>query len=60
MKEDGAKVAKNISRYAATDKHEYFAESLAAYLHPNFKTSGIKLNPTLEKLFGKVFGPKRS
>lgn len=49
-------VAKKLSVYGATNAQEFFAESFALYTHPKYGKSGNqRINPTLEKLFDKVF-----
>jgi hypothetical protein len=47
-----------LSKYAAENEYEYFAEAFAAFMHPKFKTSGIKIYPPLLEVFEKHFGVK--
>lgn len=58
-KEDKGQIVKNISKYAATDPREWFAESLAAYLHPGFGSGRVKINPKLQQAFETVLGKRR-
>lgn len=49
-----ARVGKQLSMYGATNAKEWFAESFAAYVHPDYASSKKKINPTLEALFDRV------
>lgn len=56
--QDKAKVIHQLSKYAATSKAEWFAESFAAYTHPQYGQRGPRIDPTLERLFDAVFKGK--
>ena len=43
-----------ISKYGMTNGGEYWAESFAAYSHPDYHRSSRKIHPTLEKIFDAV------
>jgi hypothetical protein len=46
--------AKTVSRYGATNSHELFAESFAAYTSRGYSTSNKKLPSEIEFYFGKL------
>lgn len=47
-----------ISMYARTSYKENFAESFAAYAHPDYANSKIKIHPELERAFGEILRKK--
>lgn len=53
----GAASGDKLSKYGATNSNEWFAESFALYSHPDYgkKEGSTRVDPTLEKLFDKVF-----
>lgn len=47
-----------LSRYVAQDRHEWFAECLAAWLHPAYAGAGYKIAPALLAKFRAILGPR--
>jgi hypothetical protein len=45
-----------LSKYAAENEFEYFAEAFAAFMHPSFANSKIVIYPELLSAFEKYFG----
>lgn len=46
-----ATTAKNLSQYSATNFNEWVAESFAAYSHPEYASSRVKLDASIVKVF---------
>ena len=55
----GEKNWKKISVYAASDEWEAFAESFAAYNHPDYGVS-LRLPPKVEKYFESILGSRKT
>jgi len=51
-------IRKVISKYAATNIDEGFAEAFSVWSHPSYGTAGIKLPVKIEEFFDKYFGAK--
>jgi len=49
-----------LSEYVAHDRHEWFAECLAAWLHPAYAGAGYKIAPALLAKFRAILGPRVS
>jgi hypothetical protein len=54
----GAALAKSVSKYAAKNSHELFAESFAAYTHPSYKGSAKQLPAPIHSYMEQHIGGK--
>lgn len=50
--------ASDLSQYAMSDFDEFWAESFAAWSHPDYLRSSKRIHPELEKLFDRVLKRK--
>jgi hypothetical protein len=48
----------SLSQYVAHDRHEWFAECLAAWLHPAYAGAGYRIAPALLAKFRAILGPR--
>jgi len=53
-RQDRAAIETGLSPYAAQDEHEWFAESLAAWLHPERPAVHFDLDPDLAQAFQRI------